>query len=126
MHRLKQSFKHTAPWIALEKMLLENLTIVWQTIQALHPATRYSACLQQGESLQQLKAASDRISFDRQAVNQVKEGRYLIQEQEVIRESLDRGDCAPVLCQRWPNHGTLRQTLADKFARLRQNLVGLS
>jgi hypothetical protein len=75
--------------------------------------------------LQQLKAALDRISLDSQAVNQLKEGWHLIKEQEVIRESLDSGDGSPVLCQRWPNHGTSRQILTDKFARLRQDQVRL-
>jgi hypothetical protein len=107
-------------------MLLEDLKIVWQTMQALQPVTRYSACLQQGESLQQLKAPSDRISFDSQLLNQAEERRRLTKKQEVIRESLDSGDRSRVLCQRWPNYGTRRQTLADKFARLRQDQVRLS
>jgi len=78
--------------------VLENLKIVQHKMQALQPVTRYSACLRQGESLQQLKAASDRISLDSQPVNQVKEGRHLIKEQEIIGESLDSGDRSPVLC----------------------------
>src|SRR5258708_20900333 len=78
------------------------------------------------ERLQQIKAASDRISIDSQPLNQAKERRRLTQEQEVIREGVNSGDCAPVLCQRWPNYGAWRQTLADKFAGLRQNQVRLS
>jgi hypothetical protein len=78
------------------------------------------------EGLQQLKAASNRISFDGKPVNQRKESLRLTQEQEIVSEGLDRGDRSPVLCQSWPNHGTLRQTLADESAGLRQNQVRLS
>ncbi len=75
--------------------------------------------------MQQSKAASDRIGLDSQPVNQAKERRRLTKEQEIIRESLDRGDGAPVLCQRGADHGARRQTLADELARLRQDQVRL-
>jgi hypothetical protein len=94
-------------------------------MRTLQPVTGDSARPNNREELAQLKAAPDRISLDSQAVHQLKEGWHLIKEQEVIRESLDRGDGPPVLCQRWPNHGTSRQTLADKFAGLGQNQVRL-
>ena|SRR6266403_85594 len=94
-------------------------------MRTLQLVTRGSARPNNRGELQQSKAASDRISLDRQPVNQVKEGRYLTKEQEVIRESLDGGDGSTVLCQRWPDHGAWRQTLADKFARLGQDQVRL-
>jgi hypothetical protein len=75
--------------------------------------------------LQQSKAASDRISLDSQPVNQAKERRRLTKEQEIVRESLDRGDGSPVLCQRGSDHGARRQTLTDEFAWLRQDQVRL-
>jgi len=75
--------------------------------------------------LQQLKATSDRISLDSQPVNQSKKRRRLTKEQEVIRESLDRRDRSPILCQGWPDHGARRQTLADKFAWFWQDQVRL-
>jgi hypothetical protein len=78
-----------------------------------------------GELTPKSKAASDRISLDSELVNQAKERRRLTQEQEVIRESLDRSDGSSVLCQRWSNHRARRQTLADKFAWLRQDQVRL-
>src|ERR1700724_368506 len=93
-------------------------------MQALHSVNNTAPA--QERDLQQSKAALNRISLDSQLVNQAEERRRLTKEHQVIRESLNRGDCAPVLRQRWPDHRAMRQTFADKFARLGQNLVGLS
>ena len=80
---------------------------------------------QQERACNQSKTASDRIGLDSQLVNQAEERRRLTKEQEVIRESLDRGDGSSVLGQRWANHGARGQTLANKFAWLRQDQVRL-
>jgi hypothetical protein len=94
-------------------------------MRTLQPVSRGSARPNNRGELQQSKAASDRIGLDSQLVNQAEERRRLTKEQEVIRESLDGGDCSTVLCQRWPDHGAWRQTLADKFAMLGQDQVRL-
>src|SRR5712691_5641201 len=124
MHRLKQSLEHRC---SLDRVRKDRVRKLRNRIgKNAGAATRYSARPTARESSQQSKVASDRISLDRQPVHQSKECRRLTKEQEVIRERLDGGHCSPVLCQRGPDHRAVRQTLADKFARLGQNLVGLS
>src|SRR3984957_9206305 len=78
-----------------------------------------------GGRLQHLNVAPNRISFDSELVYQAKERLRLTKEQEVIRKSLDRGYGSPLFCRRGSNHRALRQTLADKFAWLRQDQVRL-
>src|SRR5579872_139185 len=120
MHRLKQSFKHLGS-LDREKKIRTS----FDKNAGAAAVTRYSACPGIRRERAQSKAPSNRVSFDSQPSDQIKERLRLTLEQEVIRERTNSGNCSRNLGRGGPDHGTLRQTLTDKLARLRKDQVRL-